>query len=566
MQSSIKSIGYVKNLLKFAFNNNPLLYLSLGISVSSTFIELLAMSSILPLFNIASGAKPNLDGLLSKLFITLNVNVTAETLLWSFVILLLIRTISQIAGQLLCVYFGRQIMAQLTSAAFKNIICRISIGEINKKKIGYFINIAGDEANRASMLIIAITQFSSTVVLGVLYFYAIALYSDLTAMLILAFMLVCSFFLIYVARASHWLGGVQVDQSRLHNTLFMDCMNSLKSIRAFSAENYVTDIHKDVIFRYAKSMFKLDALALFTRMIPVLILLTLFSVWMLVDADPYFMSNLPFVVTIIAYLTRFFPIVGQGVSLLIKIASDAKSGVDITSLLNYDTKNFTSSLNKLDTIDRVKFENIRFSHGETNNMMVLNDINLSFVRGRSYALVGKSGAGKSTLIEILLKFYQPIEGEVFVNDIPLNKIAHTELRKKIIFVPQESAIFDDTITNNILMGLRAEKDEIREACKLACVDTDIQDMHHGYETRLQYQGRNLSGGQRQRIAIARALLRLPDVLILDESTSALDKATQSAVIDNIINKYREKIVLFVTHDPLIINQVDEVIDLGSINI
>ena len=106
---------------------------------------------------------------------------------------------------------------------------------------------------------------------------------------------------------------------------------------------------------------------------------------------------------------------------------------------------------------------------------------------------------------------------------------------------------------------------VQAACDRACVHEVIEEMADGYNTRLQYQGRNLSGGQRQRIAIARALLRKPDVLILDESTNALDKLTQERVVENVLQEYSKKIVIFVTHDPSIIKRVNEIVDLESIN-
>jgi ABC-type bacteriocin/lantibiotic exporter with double-glycine peptidase domain len=106
---------------------------------------------------------------------------------------------------------------------------------------------------------------------------------------------------------------------------------------------------------------------------------------------------------------------------------------------------------------------------------------------------------------------------------------------------------------------------VRAACVNAHIHEVIESMADGYNTRLQYQGKNLSGGQRQRIAIARALLRKPDVLIFDESTSALDKATQQKVVENILREYSNKIVIFVTHDPHIMKRVDEVVDLEKIN-
>jgi len=153
-----------------------------------------------------------------------------------------------------------------------------------------------------------------------------------------------------------------------------------------------------------------------------------------------------------------------------------------------------------------------------------------------------------------------------MNDMAISSIADSEVRKRVILVSQEAAIFDDTVKNNICMGLSADLSAVQQVCRLACIHDVIEAMDDGYATRLQYRGANLSGGQRQRIAVARALLRKADVLILDEGTSALDKATQARVVRNILKEYSEGIVVFVTHDPGIVGQVDEVIDLELVNV
>ena len=196
---------------------------------------------------------------------------------------------------------------------------------------------------------------------------------------------------------------------------------------------------------------------------------------------------------------------------------------------------------------------------------MLFNINLTLERGRSYAVVGRSGVGKSTLVDILLKFYQPTCGHLSMNGLPVSEVADSEVRRRVILVGQDSAIFDDTVKNNICLGLNADLPTVRAACQTACIDEFIEAMEDGYATRLQYRGANLSGGQRQRIAIARALLRNPDLLILDEGTSALDKATQVRVIEKILREYSDRIVVFVTHDPAVIARVDDVIDLETVN-
>jgi len=561
----VKQWKYVSNLTRFAFGANPLLYLSIAISLFSVVVELLAMSSLLPLFQLVSGGAPAEEGIIASTLSALGIAIRAETLLWAFLILFAVRIVTQLAGQSLSMYLGKRVMAQLCSGAFERIINDFSIRKINEKSMGFYISLAGDESFRASTLVISLAQFASTAALVLLYYAAIAKYSPITAGLILAFAL-CSLAVLYrVTKISHRLGGRQMEESRSAGTLFLDALNNIKAVRSFSAENYVVKIHRAMMFAYTKTLFWVDEVSLLIRLVPVLLILVVFGIWLAWNAQSLQSIGIAFIVTMIVYLMRFFPAVGQGIALLMRIASDARSGKDVTSILGPHIEFPGAATSKIGVIGRIELKDIQFSFDKSDKRSILQGVNLSFERGKSYALSGKSGVGKSTLIDILLKFYPPTSGGVYLNNVSTSELSESAIRRKMILVSQEAAIFDDTVINNVRLGMDASIDEVHAACRAAEIHEVVEGMADGYDTRLQYQGKNLSGGQRQRIAIARALLRKPDVLIFDESTSALDKATQERVVGNILREYAEKIVIFVTHDPHVMERVDEVIDLGRIN-
>ena len=561
----MKQWKYVSNLTRFAFGANPLLYLSIAISLFSVVVELLAMSSLLPLFQLVSGGAPAEEGIIASTLSALGIAIRAETLLWAFLILFAVRIVTQLAGQSLSMYLGKRVMAQLCSGAFERIINDFSIRKINEKSMGFYISLAGDESFRASTLVISLAQFASTAALVLLYYAAIAKYSPITAGLILAFAL-CSLAVLYrVTKISHRLGGRQMEESRSAGTLFLDALNNIKAVRSFSAENYVVKIHRAMMFAYTKTLFWVDEVSLLIRLVPVLLILVVFGIWLAWNAQSLQSIGIAFIVTMIVYLMRFFPAVGQGIALLMRIASDARSGKDVTSILGPHIEFPGAATSKIGVIGRIELKDIQFSFDKSDKRSILQGVNLSFERGKSYALSGKSGVGKSTLIDILLKFYPPTSGGVYLNNVSTSELSESAIRRKMILVSQEAAIFDDTVINNVRLGMDASIDEVHAACRAAEIHEVVEGMADGYDTRLQYQGKNLSGGQRQRIAIARALLRKPDVLIFDESTSALDKATQERVVGNILREYAEKIVIFVTHDPHVMERVDEVIDLGRIN-
>lgn len=561
----MKHLDYIFKLTKFAFRSNPLLYVSIFISIFSVFVELLALSSLLPLLEMVSGTKSPSTGLVTHLLNFIGFKISAKAFLGAFVTLFAIRILTQLVAQTLSVYLGRRVMAQLASHAFEQIMQTVSVREIGNKSIGYFISLAGDESFRASTLVISLTQFIGTACLGIFYYIAIAKFSLVTAGIVFVFLLCTLIALAGVFRASHRLGGRQIEESRVASSVFLDSLNNLKAVRALSAESYVVGLYRSMIFRYTKTLFLVDEMSLLSRLLPVLLLLAilgLFLMWSVISIESL---GIAFIVTLIAYLMRFFPAVGQALTLLMRIVSDAKVGRDVTQMIGVNWSSDKSSSSLAGTVEIIEFENVCFLYDEKSEKLVLNNVNLMFKKENSYALSGKSGLGKSTLIDILLKFYSPTAGSVLINGELLSKLSAQDVRKRIVLVSQEAAIFDDTVMNNICMGLDASLLEVETACKQACIDEFILAMPEQYETRLQYQGNNLSGGQRQRIAIARALLRDPDVLIFDESTSALDKVTQKQVVENILREYSKKIVIFVTHDPQIMEYVDQVINLADIN-
>ena len=175
-------------------------------------------------------------------------------------------------------------------------------------------------------------------------------------------------------------------------------------------------------------------------------------------------------------------------------------------------------------------------------------INLKISKGQFVAIVGESGSGKSTLTKLFARLYDPSEGKILIDKIDISKVELNSLRSQIGIVPQDSILFDGSVQENIsLTDPEASSEEIINASKIACAHDFIMDLSYGYASDVGERGSNLSGGQRQRIAIARSILQNPNLLIMDESTSALDYKTERKVSLNLMEFFRGKTVLFITH-------------------
>lgn len=209
----------------------------------------------------------------------------------------------------------------------------------------------------------------------------------------------------------------------------------------------------------------------------------------------------------------------------------------------------------------VEFKNVSFAYEKE---IVLKDINLSVPAGESIALVGRTGAGKSTLVNLIPRFYDPTEGEVLVDGHDLRDVTLESLRRQIAIVPQEIALFQGTIMDNIKYGKPdAAEAEIITAARQANAHAFISDLADRYNTQVGERGAKLSGGERQRIAIARAILRNPRILILDEATSSLDAETEALIREALEKLMQGRTTFIVAHRLYTVEKANRVVVLDD---
>jgi subfamily B ATP-binding cassette protein MsbA len=199
-----------------------------------------------------------------------------------------------------------------------------------------------------------------------------------------------------------------------------------------------------------------------------------------------------------------------------------------------------------DPVETVAFDSVSFRYNEEEQ--VLDRVSFEVDRGEFVAFVGSSGAGKSTIVSLLGRLYEPDQGKITANDIPLREFPISEWRETVAVVRQNPYLFSDTLRYNLTVGNPdASQAEVEKACEIARVDEFLDTLPNGYETNIGDEGVRLSGGQRQRVALARALLKDTDVLVLDEATSDLDNTIEQEVHKGIISMERDCILVVVAH-------------------
>ncbi len=238
----------------------------------------------------------------------------------------------------------------------------------------------------------------------------------------------------------------------------------------------------------------------------------------------------------------------------------------IFDILDIKTEEEISGDEEIDAIcEEIAYEDVRFSYdGER---PVLENVDLKIGRGEVVALVGASGAGKSTLADLLPRFYEPDSGRIMIDGRDLSRIRISSLRALMGIVTQETILFNDTVFNNIAYGMSdCPLEDVVTAARAANAHKFIEAMSHGYDTVIGDRGVQLSGGQRQRLAIARALLKNPQILILDEATSSLDVESEALVQEAIERLVRGRTTLVIAHRLSTIKNADRIVVLedGSI--
>lgn len=359
------------------------------------------------------------------------------------------------------------------------------------------------------------------------------------------------------------------DNSQLTSYL-VESLNGIQTVKAFNAERKVNLETEGKFIKLLKSIFKLSLTVNVQALLKGFVELVGGVVILWIGAYQVIKGNMSVgsLITFNALLGYFLGPMKNLINLQPELQTAVVAAERLGEILDLDIENDDNEKKKISPIKlegNISLKNVDFRYGT--RQLVLKNINIDIKKGERIALVGESGCGKTTLVKLLLNFYPIEKGDICIDDNNILDIKRETLRERIAYVPQETFLFSGTILENLSLGLGdTNMEEIVEASKMAKAHDFINELPLRYNTYLEENGANLSGGQRQRLAIARAILKKPDVLILDEATSNLDSITEAA-IENTINTFSQGMTtIIIAHRLSTIKRCDKifVMDKGEI--
>ena len=348
------------------------------------------------------------------------------------------------------------------------------------------------------------------------------------------------------------------------NDFFLDSIRGMKEIQLFgNEEKRLQEIHQrsekiDQAFLKIKQQegnvrsFTEIAVSFFNIVI-LLVGLTLFAY------DYIDFAGL--LIGVILLMSSYGPVIALS-NLSNNLLQTLASGERVLALLaeQPELKDVENGVNIAD-VQQINVEHVSFAYADE---QILSDVNLQLNKGEILGIHGRSGSGKSTLLKLIMRFYDPQQGHICINDTDLKNINTVNLRDNIAYITQQTYIFNETVYENIVLANRkATKEQVIEAAKKASIHEFIMSLPEGYDTKITEMGNNLSDGEKQRIGIARAFLHNAPIILLDEPTSNLDSLNEAMILQSLLNVKAEKLIILVSHRASTMAICDQVIPIAN---
>jgi len=548
----------LRRFVGFVYRRFPLSWLTLSLTLISLFVEYATFSLMLPLSGQAS-EDSMVYAFWGRVANLLGAAVDAQTWLWIFLLLLAIRISLAYVLTWLNTLLSKRVHSFLSDKIFSRVVQDEPLAEIYRRSIGFYVSLAGDETHRAGNIIYNFGQLITAVLSACAGLVLIFLFSRnvfFGTVLFVAISLFLVYFLLNRVVAESYGSTLQ---SRDLNTYFIDALNGIRSLRSMAVEPYIVKNYREKIASYVVALLKIDLMNQAMKSGPALMLIVVGIVWLWPGQSMAAQSHAPmYFVAVATLLIRLFTSLGAVVTTGGRLVTDIRAVHDIEELTAESTNASPGGVFEQlqGPITSIVINDVACGFKKGGD--VLTHVSGEFTAGRVYAITGASGSGKSTLADVILGLLPAETGAVYFNGASLSRIRANVLRKRVVLVEQQTRIFTGSFRDNVLLGYAATDEQISAALAVSGLTDFVSSLPDGLNSMLEYQGFNLSGGQRQRIGIARAVVREPEVLILDEVTSALDQNVRNVLIREMCRLMQEGILILITHDQEIVAMSDEI--------
>lgn len=539
------------------------------LGILSSIFEGLGISLFIPVLqNLMQGETkaPGNSSLLQGLFELVN-GIPERDRIWILPLLILIciliKNILSYTNRVVSAWLQSRISHRLRVQVFQQLLS-VGYSYLEKQDSGKLMNTLASETWRTSEAISLGILLVSTLCTTVVYAALLLLISVPLTLVIGVVMGLISLIIRYITRHVESYGKKAVKANAALGLRMYEGLVGIRTIRSFGREDYEQKMFDRASSKVQNAVLQLDMFSATVtplyEILSSLLVLTILGVAVKNDR-----SFLPTLLTFLFMLYRLQPQMQQIDNYRTSLQSLLASIDDVLQFLDPTDKFYIQSgavpFRGLQTPIVLRAVSFRYS---AQDKPALNRISLQIPPGRTTALVGPSGAGKSTLINLICRFYDPTEGEIFVNGQPLSSLALLDWRDHIAIVSQDIHIFNATIAENIAYGsLNATRPELVAAAQQAHAHHFISHMPQGYDTPVGDRGIRLSGGQRQRIALARAIIRNPDILILDEATNSLDSISEHLIQEALKLFSRDRTVIVIAHRLSTIENADHIVVLSQ---
>ena len=463
---------------------------------------------------------------------------------------------------------GENALADLRADVYKRLIC-LPMDFFAQRRVG---ELSSRLSTDLSQIQDAVTFMLAEILRGILtLLVGIGLILFISPKLTLVMLSVIPVVVIFAVIFGKYIRKLSRDaQDRLadSNTVVQESLQGISNVKAFSNEWFEVD-------RYVRSLSLVVGVAIRSGKVRgMFISFMLFSLFSAITLVVWFgvglMQNGQMSFGDLTAFVVYTSFVGGSMAGFADLYSNLQKTLGATQrvreILKEETEPVTTSREPIDPVNRlhgdVELRHVAFAYPSRKEVPVLKDISIHGKKGQQIAIVGPSGAGKSTISALILRFYEPDGGGLYFDGRPASEIPLSQVRAQMAIVPQDVLLFGGTIRENIAYGNPdASIDEIIAAAQNAHAHDFVSAFPEGYETVVGERGVKLSGGQRQRIAIARAILKDPAILILDEATSSLDSASESLVQDALENLMKNRTSIVIAHRLSTIRNADQIIVL-----